>query len=272
LVVAPPRSHYENFPVASILLPARLRRPIANIYRFARSADDIADEGDLEDQARLDALARYREELARIAQDERPESALFQALAGTIAAHRLPLQLFFDLLDAFTQDVTKKRYADFSEVLDYSRRSANPVGRLLLHLFGKATAENLQWSDSICTGLQLVNFWQDIEIDYLNGRVYLPQDDLQRFAVAEQQIASRKCDSAWRALIGFQIERARALLLSGSELGRRLPGRIGIEIRVTTSGGLRVLEKLEAAGCDMFRSRPVLRWHDWPLLLMRSVR
>jgi squalene synthase HpnC len=266
-----PVAHYENFPVASLLLPARLREPVETIYRFARSADDFADEGDATPQQRLDALAAYRHELERIRAGEAPRSALFHDVARVARAHALPLQLFADLLDAFSQDVTKQRYADFGEVLDYCRRSANPVGRLLLHLSGNTDEASLLRSDSICTALQLINFWQDIEIDFAIGRVYLPQDEMREHGVSEAQIAARRCDAGWRALIGLQIGRSRALMMSGAPLARALPARMGLEIRATVQGGLRILEKLEAAGCDMFRHRPVLRWYDWPVILARAL-
>jgi phytoene synthase len=262
--------HYENFPVASALLPRRLRRPVAVIYRFARSADDFADEGELPGAERLAKLDAYRLELDAIERGTAPQTALFHEVAAIVREHALPLQLLRDLLDAFSQDVTKKRYADFAEVLEYCRRSANPVGRLLLHLFGRTDTESLARSDAICSGLQLANFWQDVALDWAKGRVYLPQDEMRRHGVSDAHIAERRCDDAWRALLGFQVERTRALLLRGDPLGRTLPGRIGLEIRTTVQGGLRILEKLERARCDMFRRRPVLNWLDWPLLLWRA--
>ena len=263
--------HYENFPVASLLLPLRFRRPIALIYRFAREADDIADEGELPAAARLAQLERYREQLRRIERDDAPDIPWFAALAAIIREHDLPIAAFADLLSAFAQDVTQKRYANMTEVLDYCRRSANPVGRLLLHVFRGTSESNFRWSDSICSALQLVNFWQDVAIDYAKGRVYLPQDELRRHGVTEEHIAGRRCDDAWRALIQSQIERARGMLKAGDPLGRALPGRIGLEIRATVQGGLRILEKLESARCDMFRLRPVLKWHDWPVILARAL-
>ncbi len=264
-------NHSENFPVASLLLPREFRHPVARIYRFAREADDFADEGQLPDAARLQRLEHYREQLRQIERGGAPDIPWFAELADVIRRHRLPTALFADLLSAFSQDVSKKRYADFAEVLDYCRRSANPVGRLMLHLFGRATPENLERSDSICSALQLINFWQDVEIDYAKDRIYLPQDEMARYGVTEGHIAGRLCDDAWRALIGYQAGRARAMMESGRPLGRALPGRIGLEIRTTVEGGLRILEKLERAGCDMFRRRPVLAWHDWPLLLARAL-
>jgi phytoene synthase len=264
-------NHYENFPVASVLLPARLRPPVALIYRFAREADDFADEGDAPAATRLARLGEFGEELRRIERGEAPGIAWFSRLADVIRAHRLPIGLFHDLLSAFSQDVTVTRYADFAAVRDYCRRSADPVGRLLLHLFERATAENLRRSDSICSGLQLVNFWQDVEIDYAKGRIYLPGDEMAREGVSETHIRERRCDGAWRSLLGLQVERARGMLLEGAPLGRALPGRIGLEIRATVQGGLRILEKIESARYDVFRRRPVLEWHDWPLIMARAL-
>lgn len=263
--------HYENFPVASLLLPPLLRQPVSVIYRFARSADDFADEGDDPPQARLENLQQFRLELEGIASGRPAKIPLFADVARIVRDHELPVQLFHDLLDAFSQDVVKKRYADFAELLEYCRRSANPVGRLLLFLFKKNTSENLKHADCICSALQLINFWQDVEIDYAKGRIYLPQDEMRSHGVSEQHIAGRRCDGAWSALMRFQADRARTTILSGRPLGRALPGRIGLEIRATVHGGLRILDKLEAAGFDVFRRRPVLQWSDWPLLLLRAL-
>ena len=258
--------HYENFPVASLLLPAPLREPVEIIYRFARSADDIADEGDDPADVRLRKLSACREQLGH------PVEPLFRDVAKLIAQQDLPVQLFADLLDAFSQDVVKKRYEDFSEVLDYCRRSANPVGRLLLHLFKRTTESDLRRSDAICTSLQLVNFWQDVDVDYTKDRrVYLPQDEMARFGVNERHLREKICDDAWRSLMAFQVERARDLMLQGAPLGRSLPGRVGLEIRATVQGGLKILEKIERAEYDVFRRRPTLKSFDWPLLLLKAV-
>jgi squalene synthase HpnC len=258
--------HYENFPVASLLLPAPLREPIEVIYRFARSADDFADEGDDPPQMRLQKLNDYRAQLAA------PSSQLFRDLQKIIREHELPLELFADLLDAFSQDVTKKRYANFAEVLDYCRRSANPVGRILLHLFKRTNDSNCRASDAVCSALQLINFWQDVDIDCSkDGRIYLPQDEMARFGVSERHLKDRICDKAWQSLMKFQVDRTRNLMLSGSELGKTLPGRIGLEIRTTIQGGLRILEKIERAGYDVFRRRPTLGALDWPLVLLKAV-
>ncbi|MGQ0547446.1 MAG: squalene synthase HpnC [Betaproteobacteria bacterium] len=263
--------HYENFPVASLLLPAKLREPISVIYRFARSADDFADEGDDPASARLAKLDNYRSKLLEISRTGDSADPLFRDVARLIREHSLPPPLFADLLDAFSQDVTKKRYANFAELLDYCRRSADPVGRLLLHLFKRTTDSELAQSDAICSALQLVNFWQDVELDYAKGRIYLPQDELAAHGVGEGHLAGKICDGPWRALMKFEVERTRHLLLAGAPLGRSLPGRVGLEIRATVQGGLRILEKIERAGYDVFRRRPVLRALDWPLMLARAV-
>jgi phytoene synthase len=258
--------HYENFPVASLLVPAPLREPVEIIYRFARSADDFADEGDDPPEKRLRRLDDYRRQLAA------PRDAALRDVARIIREHELPVELFADLLDAFAQDVTKKRYASFAEVLDYCRRSANPVGRLLLHLFKRTNDSDLRASDAICSALQLINFWQDVDLDYRkDARIYLPQDEMAGFDVTERHVRERICDCAWQSLMRFQVDRARTLMLSGSELGRRLPGRVGLEIRATIQGGLRILEKIERAGYDVFRRRPKLRPYDWALLLARAL-
>jgi squalene synthase HpnC len=213
--------HYENFPVASFLLPQRLRRPVAVIYAFARSADDFADEGNDPAATRLEKLDGYRAELERIAARQAPRKSLFDDVARIVREHDLPLQAFHDLLDAFSQDVVKSRYASFAEVLEYCRRSANPVGRLLLHLFKRAHETELAHSDSICTALQLTNFWQDVALDWHKGRVYLPQDEMRSFGVDEAHLAEQRCDAAWRALMKFQCDRTSDLMRCGAPLGRR---------------------------------------------------
>lgn len=266
-----PVDHYENFPVASVLLPKRLRRPIEAIYRFARSADDIADEGDALPAERLAGLAAYNLQLDAIERGEPVEGPVFAPLATAIADWQLPIQLFRDLLDAFSQDVTKERYADYTELLDYCRRSANPVGRLLLHLVDRASPENLIRSDAICSALQLANFWQDVAIDWKKNRVYLPQEDLVRFGIEEAQIAEGRWDASYAALIDFQTDRTRNLMLSGAPLVHELPGRMGWEIRFTVQGGLRILEKTRLVRGDVFRHRPILDPNDWLRLFGRAL-
>lgn len=263
--------HYENFPVASILLPRRLRRPIALIYRFARESDDFADEGEVPDEQRLAQLAGFSRELRRIENGEAPGIAWFAELAAVIREHQLPLDAFHDLLSAFSQDVTVKRYASYADVLDYCRRSADPVGRLLLVLYGAATPKNLEYSSAICSSLQLINFWQDVAIDWQKNRVYFPQDEMQHYGIREAQIAAGDCGGGWKDFMAFQVRRTRALLDSGRPLGRILTGRIGLEMRMIIEGGARILERIEAVGGDVFRRRPVLTKTDWALMFGRSL-
>ena len=277
-----PVEHYENFPVASLLLPARLREPVEAIYAFARSADDVADEGDAPGIARLARLQDYRialEACARgVAVRDAELAPLFERLGRAIRAHGLPLQPFRHLLDAFAQDVGKTRYRDFDELLDYCRRSANPVGRLMLCLYAAATPDNLRRSDAICTSLQLINFWQDVAIDWDKQRIYLPLDDLARHGVDEALLERARSgalgaeDAArWRSLMAFEVQRARGMMGDGAPLALALPGRLGWELRLVVLGGLRILERLEQADYDVFRRRPTLAAGDWLRLGWRAL-
>jgi squalene synthase HpnC len=252
-------------------MPRKLRHPVQVIYAFARSADDFADEGDVPDTVRLANLESFRLEIKKIEAGESTNSALFYALAEVIHKHQLPLQPFYDLLDAFSQDVVQKRYATFDELMDYCRRSANPVGNLMLHLYEKATPENLFMSDAICSALQLINFWQDVKIDFVKPRIYIPQDDLQRFGVTEKQIGEKLFDDKFSELMLFEIRRARNLILSGEPLGRILKGRIGLEMRMIIQGGLRILELLEQHQGNMFTHRPKLNRKDWAVMAWRAL-
>lgn len=265
------QNHYENFPVASVLLPAHLRQPVQLIYAFARQADDFADEGDWPAHIRLANLAGFAQQLDLIENGTTPTSALFVDLADSIRKFQLPIALFRDLLSAFSQDVVKTRYANFGEVMDYCARSANPVGRLLLHIYRATDPRSLAWSDNICSSLQLINFWQDVEIDYRKNRIYLPADEMAKFSVTESQIANRDAGNNWRDLMLFQIERTRRMLLAGAPLGRTLPGRIGLELRMIVMGGSRILEKLQASGGDVFHDRPELRSFDWMIMFFRAL-
>lgn len=267
-----PVEHYENFPVASLLIPRAFRPAVEALYAFARSADDIADEGGATDAERLAGLAHYQAQLDAIERGDAPEGELFLRLALIVKRHALPVALLRDLLDAFAQDVVKKRYADFPELADYCRRSANPVGRLMLRIFGCASAGNDARSDAICTSLQLINFWQDVAIDLDKGRIYLPEEDRRRFGVTEEALVTRHSDEAFRALMRFEIGRARAMMLEGAPLAPSLPGRFGWEIRLVVQGGLRILEKIEASGFDALHQRPQLVRSDWPRLALRAAR
>jgi squalene synthase HpnC len=266
-----PVDHYENFPVASMALPARYRRPVALIYRFAREADDIADEGEATAEARLRELQRYGDSLRDLEAQRPPAIAWFSELGTVIRTHRLPFEPFHDLLSAFSQDVTRTRYARYEEVLDYCRRSANPVGRLLLALYGTDNAANRRSSDAICTALQLINFLQDVAVDYQKGRIYLALDELANADLTPDDIARGRNDARWGRFMKQQVARTRALLLSGTPLGRVMRGRLGFEMRMIISGGARILDKIDAVHGDVFRQRPVLKWHDWPLLVARAL-
>lgn len=263
--------HYENFPVASIALPRRYREPVRRVYHFARSADDFADEGDWPAEERLRRLGEYRRMLAAIERGETPDHPVLGPLATVIRQHRVPPPLFGDLLSAFEQDVAVTRYATYAELADYCRRSANPVGRILLHIFGQATPRHLALSDGICSALQLINFWQDVAIDWQKGRVYLPQEDLARFRVSEAQIAAGQADGRWQALMAFEVDRARRMLQGGAALGLALPGRLGLEIRLIVLGGESVLRKIHTARGDVFTQRPEVGWRDLLRVLPRAL-
>jgi len=264
------RSHYENFPVASFILPKHLRRPISVIYAFARNADDFADEGDWDADTRLNKLKEYDINLDKIAADQDVDDPVFIALADVIKQHALPLPLFHDLLTAFRLDVTKNRYKDIHDVWDYCRYSANPVGRLLLHLTKEDTVENLERSDAICSALQLINFLQDIEQDFVeNDRIYLPQDDMLHFLVTEDQISKKISNENMKNLIQQQISYAREKMLFGKPLGNIVRGRFGFQLRIMINGGLRILELLENQQSNCF-SRPRLGKRDWLRMIWRS--
>lgn len=267
-----PVDHYENFPVASILMPRRLVPAVEAIYAFARGADDVADEGDASPAERLAGLAEYEAALDEIAAGTTPAHPMFARLAGVVRQFQLPLQPLRDLLSAFRQDVVTTRYADYPLLLDYCRRSADPVGHLMLALYGAVDERNLRDSHAICTALQLINFWQDVAIDIEKGRIYLPLEDLDRYGVSQNDLRTGADTPAWRALMGFEVERARALMLSGAPLAKRLPGRIGWELRLIVQGGLRILERIEAAEYDVFRRRPKLGKHEYLLMGWRALR
>ncbi|MEO5660188.1 MAG: squalene synthase HpnC [Polaromonas sp.] len=262
-------SHYENFPVASRLCPPRLRPAIMAIYWFARTADDIADEGDALPQTRLDALAAYRADLmATVAGQSASKRwpGVFERLAPVITQFALPVNLLADLLSAFEQDVVKQRYASQAELLDYCRRSANPVGRLLLHLYGVNDEAALIESDCICTALQLINFWQDLSVDIPRGRIYLPADAWGRHGVDEAQLLSLQSDPNTINLIAECARYAKAAMLKGLKLVKKVPGRGGWELRLVVQGGLRILDRIEALGFNTLQQRPQLG--AWDLLVM----
>ena len=267
--------HYENFPVASVLCPPALRPAVTAIYRFARTADDIADEGSATPAQRLQDLAQYRADLdAALA--GRPDggrwSPVFVPLARAVAAHGLPPRLLHDLLDAFEQDVRNPRYEDRAALLDYCRRSANPVGRLLLHLYGVQDAESLRQSDAVCSALQLINFWQDLSRDLPNDRLYVPLQDAARHGLDADSLRARIETSATQALVRELCTWAAALMHEGAPLALRVPGRAGWELRLVVQGGLRILEKIERMDHATLNTRPRLTALDTLPLLWRAFR
>lgn len=267
--------HYENFPVASWLCPPALRPPISAIYWFARTADDLADEGDTEPAQRLADLAAYRADLAAVAAGGLPSARwahVFTPLAEAMRQRGLPAQLLHDLLDAFAQDVVKQRYADRGELLDYCRRSANPVGRLLLHLYGVTDADSLRRSDAICTALQLINFWQDLGVDTRRGRLYIPEADCVARGLRGEEVLSGIDSPAVRDLVRQQCDWARALMLEGAPLVHRVPGRAGWELRLVVQGGLRILDCIAGLDHDTLLRRPTLRAADVLVMLWRALR
>lgn len=282
--VAAPIDHYENFPVASWLCPPRLRPPIAAIYHFARTADDIADEGDAGPDARIAELQAYRADLAAVARGGAPSARwpqVFGPLGRAIAEFGLPEALLADLLDAFMQDIAWTRdgraYADRAELLDYCRRSANPVGRLLLHLYGERRPEALAQSDAICSALQLINFWQDASVDLPRGRFYLPLADCAARGLTREDFKAFRplapVPPAQPAidLIADEVRWARELMHRGAPLVHVLHGRIGWELRLVVQGGLAILDKIEAQGFDSFSRRPTVGKADAPRLAWRAL-
>jgi squalene synthase HpnC len=267
--------HYENFPVASLLCPPRLRPAVKAIYHFARTADDLADEGQASAPERLAELDQFEADLAACALAQTPSSgrwpAVFDALAPVLREWDLPLELLRDLLSAFKQDVTQSRYANQAQLLDYCRRSANPIGRLLLHLYQIRDETSLQQSDDICTALQLINFWQDLSVDLPRGRLYLPADLLARHGLSADQLLQPQPPAAAGALIDSALDWAEHLMLRGAPLARQVPGRAGWELRLVVQGGLRIAQRVRHLGPRVLQQRPKLGRRDVALMLWRSL-
>lgn len=267
--------HYENFPVASLLCPPALRPAVTAIYHFARTADDIADEGQDSPTQRRTTLANYRAALQACGEGRLPGNAwpqVFGPLALTIARHRLPTEHLHALLDAFDQDCGNPRHADRVQLLDYCRRSANPVGRLVLHLAGVQDAMSLQQSDAICTALQLINCWQDMSIDLPRGRHYVPVADAANHGLSLDLLAAGQDSQASQALLRELCQWAETLMRQGAPLAHKLPGRLGWELRLVVQGGLRILEKVAAMEYRTLARRPRLGALDGPVLLWRALR
>jgi hydroxysqualene synthase len=270
------QSHYENFPVASWLLPAAMRPPIAAIYAFARIADDMADEGARPPADRLADLERWGLTLDAALQGEfelsDPQSAVFIALADAIDRFDLPIDLFRDLLSAFRQDVVISRYPTWDALMDYCRRSANPVGRLVLRVAGYDDPALDAASDAVCTALQLTNFWQDLEIDWRKGRLYVPLEILTQYGAREADLSAGRLTPEWRAALADITGLTREQFAAGVPVCDGVSGRLRFELRATWLGGNRILDKLEAAGFDVFAKRPTLTRADAPLILWRTMR
>ena len=267
------RAHYENFPVGSLLVPKAMRKHVYSIYAFARTADDFADEGydtKITPAERLELLDDWERQLEACYQGQTTHP-IFVALAETVRTLNLPLQLFKDLLSAFKQDVIKSRYANFPEVLDYCRRSANPVGRLILLLFGYRDENLQQLSDYICTALQLANFWQDVSVDLLKDRIYVPQDDLAKFGLNEDELLAHNFDQRYADLLKFEVARTWQLFKAGKPLPKLVRGRLSFELKLTWQGGARILELIERMGYDTLRHRPKITKFDKIVLLARAI-
>ena len=266
--------HYENFPVASFLCPPALRPAITAIYWFARTADDLADEGTALPAERLADLADYRADLAACAAGLPTSSRwhqVFSRLQPVITQFALPIDLLTDLLSAFEQDVVKTRYVSQAELLDYCRRSANPVGRLLLHLYKVSDDQSLEQSDCICTALQLINFWQDLGVDIPRGRIYLPADGFAKHGTDEAALLRLDVNPAITALVAANVAWAQALMQRGAQLVKKVPGRAGWELRLVVQGGLRIAEKIEQLDFATLRQRPKLTAWDGAVMLWRAV-
>ena len=264
------RSHYENFPVASLALPGRIRPYVAAIYAFARTADDFADEGERTPDERLALLDAWEAKLHSAYEGDATDP-VFIAVMATAEETGMPKQLLLDLLHAFRMDVTVRRYRTFEDVLGYCRYSANPVGRLVLHLFGQSRAETTTPSDAICTGLQLANFYQDYAIDLGRGRCYVPLDEMARFGYTEIQNQGPSQDGRFRELMAFQVERAREFLRGGSSILGLVPGRLKLELSMTVRGGLAILDRIADINYDVRRTRPTLRKRHKARILIEAV-
>ena len=271
--------HYENFPVASILCPPRLRPAVSAIYRFARTADDIADEGDAGASKRLADLQAYRGDLHAIARgssDSGRWPQVFQGLRAVLRDFALPSAPLDQLLDAFEQDVRfgagARRYQTDAELLDYCTRSANPVGRLLLHLYGVQDELSLRQSDHICSALQLINFWQDLSVDIARSRWYPSLQAMQHCGVRDADLQPGSASEPATRLLASYVKQAKDMMHLGASLALRLPGRAGWELRLVVQGGLRIVDKIEAMNFESWRRRPTLGLADLPLLLWRAWR
>jgi phytoene synthase len=265
------RTHYENFPVASWLVPARMRPHVAALYAFARTADDFADEGRRPDAERLRLLDDWQNRLHACVTECAPDDRVFVALGATIRACHLPMSLFDDLLSAFRQDITTHRYDTWVSLVDYCRRSANPVGRLVLRIAGHDDARLDRSSDALCTALQLTNFWQDLERDWQKGRLYVPLDDLEAEGARVQDLDDRRLTEPWQRALARLAKRTRLSFDAGRDVCDGVRGRLRQELRFTWLGGTRILDRLDRINYNVFRARPTLGIADMPVLVLGAL-
>jgi len=264
------REHYENFPVASFLLPRPLRKHVAAIYTFARTADDFADEPGMKPEERLARINEW-ESLIHEAYEGNAVHPVFVALRETVREFDIPRELFQSLLAAFRADVTVRRYQSFGDLLGYCRNSANPVGRLVLLLFGYQNDDLMRFSDNICTALQLTNFWQDLSIDLERDRLYIPQHDIAIFPGSAEDLQARNPGKAIRSLLAYQVERTQDLFLAGKPLLTQVGRELAPELRLTWSGGMKVLGKIRNLDYDVLSHRPTLTAFDKLFLLVSAI-
>lgn len=268
--IAVAKNHYENFPVASWATPKKLRPHVCAVYAFARTADDYADEKQF-DGKRMERLNEWEEYLKGLEQ-KKAWHPVFKALQVTAETFKIPHALFFDLIYAFKMDVLISRYETFEQVLNYCRYSANPVGRIILHIFGYPAPKFMEYSDAICTALQLANFWQDIAVDLDQDRIYIPKEDFYRFRYPEADLKSKIYNDAFRRLMFFQVDRTQEIFERGRLLGAKIPGRLGFELRATWLGGMAILDKIKALNGNVLEHRPVIGRKDAAGILMKALR
>jgi squalene synthase HpnC len=264
------KSHYENFPVVLFTIPKEIRKHIAIVYQFARQADDIADEGNFATETRLEKLNEYENDF-NLSLNGKPKNDFWLALKNTIEKFSIEEKLFLDLISAFKQDVIKNRYETFEELLDYCSRSANPVGRILLKIFNVNNIEAITASDKICTALQLTNFYQDISIDILKNRIYLPKEKMKLFGVEEQQIKNKIADENFKRLLKTLLEETKIMFEEGKNIHRYISVNFQLQMKMTILGGEKILEKISLIDYDVFNKRPKLSKKDFAIILLNGL-
>ncbi len=263
-------SHYENFPVASLFLPQEKRPYIQAIYAFARTADDFSDEGKFSIDERLQKLEDWNSQLELCFQRQ-SQHPIFIALEETVHKLNLPKELFSDLLTAFKMDLTKNRFENFDELLFYCKHSANPIGRLVLLVFGYRDEQLFEYSDNVCTALQLANFWQDVSVDKKKNRLYVPREEMKRFSYSEEKWSKGFVGENFSQLMKFQVERTKQLFYEGTELLEQVDKDLRLELRLVWFGGMRILRKIEKQNYDVFKQRPKLNANDKFVIFLKSL-